>query len=217
MNHLEIIMKIDWPVNLIMTVQGEEKINAMVEKLPDDYEGSVEYALVTFLEYHEADMIRMRYQKKRSLSEIAAKHDLNEEQVWFQIEKSILKLKNPFILGYFQYGVAAEISRKAEHRRELIESDAYWKGYQDAEKEMVQKQERELQEKQPEELPKLVADLGLSMRAHTCLNKAGIRLVEVLLGTPYRDLLDIRNLGKKTADEIVALLRSKGHSLLEEP
>jgi hypothetical protein len=60
----------------------------------------------------------------------------------------------------------------------------------------------------------LVANLGpLSSRARNCLRSEGIRTITQLVSKSASDLLEIRNLGEGTLNEIVASLSARGLEL----
>lgn len=52
--------------------------------------------------------------------------------------------------------------------------------------------------------------LGLSVRAYSCLRRAGIETVEEVAGKSETELLQIRNLGPKTASELAEALSRVG-------
>ncbi|MDY6428948.1 MAG: DNA-directed RNA polymerase subunit alpha, partial [Synergistales bacterium] len=58
-----------------------------------------------------------------------------------------------------------------------------------------------------------IHDLELSIRSENCLLRGGIKLVSDLLSRSHDDLLKVRNLGKKSLDEIEDKLRELGYSL----
>ncbi|MBQ8836842.1 MAG: hypothetical protein IJ002_04965 [Clostridia bacterium] len=49
----------------------------------------------------------------------------------------------------------------------------------------------------------LIKDTGLSVRARNCLGRAGYEYVSELIGVEYEKIIQIENMGKKTAEEIV--------------
>ena len=54
-----------------------------------------------------------------------------------------------------------------------------------------------------------IEDLGLSVRAFNCLKKANIETVTDLLTYSKADLLEMKNFGKKSADEVIEALQNK--------
>ena len=58
-----------------------------------------------------------------------------------------------------------------------------------------------------------IDDLELSVRSYNCLKRAGINTVEELITRSSDDMIKVRNLGKKSLDEVVAKLKELGLSL----
>jgi len=61
-----------------------------------------------------------------------------------------------------------------------------------------------------------IEDLELSARSSNCLRKAGIQTVSELIVKPMKDLMKIKNFGKKSADEINEKLVQYGLRLKED-
>lgn len=62
-----------------------------------------------------------------------------------------------------------------------------------------------------------IDELELSARSLNCLKKAGIMTVEDLVEKDYEELVNIKNFGKKSADEINAKLSQFGVSMAKQP
>ena len=58
-----------------------------------------------------------------------------------------------------------------------------------------------------------IEELDLSVRPFNCLKRAGINTVEDLISKSEEDMMKVRNLGRKSLDEVVAKLQSLGFSL----
>jgi DNA-directed RNA polymerase subunit alpha len=58
-----------------------------------------------------------------------------------------------------------------------------------------------------------IDDMDLSVRSFNCLKRAGIQTVEDLTRRTEDDMLKVRNLGKKSLDEVIVKLESYGLSL----
>ncbi|QEY32192.1 DNA-directed RNA polymerase subunit alpha [Synechococcus sp. RSCCF101] len=56
-------------------------------------------------------------------------------------------------------------------------------------------------------------ELNLSVRAYNCLKRAQVNSVSDLMGFSYEDLLEIKNFGSKSADEVIDALERIGISL----
>lgn len=71
---------------------------------------------------------------------------------------------------------------------------------------MVEKEEN----KKERILEKSIEELELSVRSFNCLKRAGISTVEDLANKTESDMMKVRNLGKKSLDEVVAKLHALG-------
>ena len=65
-------------------------------------------------------------------------------------------------------------------------------------------------------LEKTIEEIDLSVRSYNCLKRAGIHTIEDLTKRTEDDMLKVRNLGKKSLDEVKAKLVSFGLSLKEK-
>ena len=61
-----------------------------------------------------------------------------------------------------------------------------------------------------------IEELDLSVRSFNCLKRAGVNTVEDLTTKTEEDMMKVRNLGKKSLDEVVAKLHSFGLDLRSE-
>lgn len=58
-----------------------------------------------------------------------------------------------------------------------------------------------------------IEELDLSVRSFNCLKRAGINTVEDLIGKSEEDMMKVRNLGRKSLEEVIAKLDSFGFGL----
>jgi len=77
---------------------------------------------------------------------------------------------------------------------------------------MVEKEES----KKEKILEMSIEDLELSVRSYNCLKRAGIATVEDLANKTESDMMKVRNLGKKSLDEVTNKLHSLGLDFAEE-
>ena len=61
-----------------------------------------------------------------------------------------------------------------------------------------------------------IEELDLSVRSFNCLKRAGINTVEDLINKTEEDMMKVRNLGRKSLEEVVWKLASLGFSLRKE-
>ena len=77
---------------------------------------------------------------------------------------------------------------------------------------MIEKEEN----KKERILEKSIEDLELSVRSFNCLKRAGISTVEDLANKTESEMMRVRNLGKKSLDEVVAKLHALGLEFAKE-
>ena len=77
---------------------------------------------------------------------------------------------------------------------------------------MVEKEES----KKEKVLEMSIEELELSVRSFNCLKRAGIATVEDLTNKTGSDMMKVRNLGKKSLDEVIAKLHGLGLDFAEE-
>jgi len=77
---------------------------------------------------------------------------------------------------------------------------------------MVEKEEKE----KDKVLEMSIEELDLSVRSFNCLKRAGINTVEELIKNTEEDMMKVRNLGKKSLEEVKSKLAEYGLSLRSE-
>ena len=76
---------------------------------------------------------------------------------------------------------------------------------------------KEKEEARPDKvLSMLIEDLDFSVRSYNCLKRAGINTVGDLINRTEEDMMKVRNLGRKSLEEVMNKLVSLGLSLSEE-
>ena len=58
-----------------------------------------------------------------------------------------------------------------------------------------------------------IEELDLSVRAFNCLKRAGVNNVSDLIGKSQEDMMKVRNLGKKSLEEVIQKLQTLGFDL----
>lgn len=71
----------------------------------------------------------------------------------------------------------------------------------------------DLSDKKEKLLEMIVEDLDLSVRSLNCLKRAQVNTVEDLVNKTEEDMMKIRNLGRKSLEEVICKLESMGFSL----
>jgi len=68
-------------------------------------------------------------------------------------------------------------------------------------------------EQEDKKLEMTIEELDLSVRSYNCLKRAGINTVEELIQKTEQDMMKVRNLGKKSLEEVINKLNELGLSL----
>ncbi|MDE7257271.1 MAG: DNA-directed RNA polymerase subunit alpha, partial [Clostridia bacterium] len=68
-------------------------------------------------------------------------------------------------------------------------------------------------DRQQKILAMAIEDMDLSVRSYNCLKRANIHTVEDLTKKTEDEMLKVRNLGRKSLDEVILKLQSYGLSL----
>ena len=61
-----------------------------------------------------------------------------------------------------------------------------------------------------------IEELDLSVRSYNCLKRAGVNNVEDLAAKTEEDMMRVRNLGRKSLEEVLQKMASLGLSLRKE-
>ena len=62
-----------------------------------------------------------------------------------------------------------------------------------------------------------IDELELSVRSYNCLKRAGINTVEELTNRTPEDMMKVRNLGRKSLEEVLAKYRFTPEELVNQP
>ena len=58
-----------------------------------------------------------------------------------------------------------------------------------------------------------IGELDFTVRSYNCLKKAGVNTISDLTSMTYNELLKIKNLGKKSLNEIIDKMKELGYDL----
>lgn len=84
-------------------------------------------------------------------------------------------------------------------------------------KQVVEEVEQDVPQMDNEKfLKQPIEDLEFSVRSYNCLKRSGINTIEDLLNKTEEEMLKVRNLGKKSYDEVISRLNDLGLSLRVE-
>ena len=184
--------------------------------------GSVEYVLaVSKLKDREIEIIRKRFQQLKTYQEIGTDYSISPSAAREACQHALMRLhRNPRYKAILSMGIAAytrcnykivwtmEFDRLVEEQvREIRRDDyRYWSRRFGINPETVKARQSD-----PRAMGTQLSDLKLSVRSYTCLQNAGCKTVDDVLTFKNKEaLLAIRNLGAKSYDEIIRVLKEQG-------
>ena len=173
-----------YPDNLLYDIIGGE----WEFPRPGDFDGSLEYVLRTLTE-RERRVLAFRYKDGLTFEEIGKRECVTRERIRQIHAKSLRKLRRPDRLNYLKHGVSGTIARKAESAREAVLAS-------------MPKPDK------PEDIT--LEELELSVRSYNCLKRAGMNTLRDVAEMTFNELCNVRNLGKRSIDEICAVLTNYG-------
>ena len=176
---------IPYPDNLLYDIFGGE----WEFPRPGDFDGSLEYVLHTLTE-RERRVLDFRYQEGLTFEEIGKRFCVTRERIRQIHAKSLRKLRRPDRLNYLKYGVLGVIRRKSESAREAA---------------LASLPKLDIK---PEDIT--LEELELSVRSYNCLKRAGMNTLRDVAEMTFDELCNVRNLGKRSIDEICAALTNYG-------
>ena len=181
----------NYPDNLLYDIFGGE----WEFPLPADFDGSLEYVLHSLTE-RERRVLDFRYKDGLTFEEIGKRECVTRERIRQIHAKSLRKLRHPGRLNYLKYGVSGVIARRTESAREAA---------------LASLPKPDIK---PEDI--MLEELELSVRSYNCLKRAGMNTLRDVSEMTFDELCHVRNLGKKSIDEICAMLTKYGFRIKKD-
>ncbi len=158
------------------------------------------------LNARQMDVLVCRYRDGKTLDEIAKKFGVTRERIRQCETRAIGRLSDPMVLNSMR-AVSYTQYKNLENRYEAV---SYAYNHTPEQKDI----EELVKESAITEMP--IEDLGLSIRTHTCLRRAGISTVGELIAKTQTEMMKVRNLGKKSLYEIKTKLNKIDLGFKEE-
>ena len=219
-DHLKSYAEAPYPYNLlddVVTGPGYANSNKKYwsDWLMPDQEAALRYVLSTLGE-RERKIIQLYYGEGYTLEETGKEFELTRERVRQILARAVRKMRHPTRLKMIEYGLEGyEHVRANQKRRELLrmedeELDAL-------EQELIQRRqflESALEDVLPIDEEKRMScvttleDMDLSVRTFNCLRRANcLTLYDVVEATKDGKLVEVRNLGKKSLNEVLCKVK----------
>lgn len=175
------------------------------------------------LESREKIFVIKRYKEFLSYNELGTKYNLTKERCRQIIQKALRKLRHPsrlrIILGTKDFmDEIKELERTIRNLEERVECSKRLEKIHDDRIEELKKQEKDISSSF---LTVSIEELGFSIRSINCLRRLtngwGREItVEEIVEHSIEDLYKVRNLGKKTVEEIVTKVHDFGLKFKDE-
>lgn len=197
-----------YPFNLAMQIFGKE------EKALGIYVPGIEDALNTLTD-REKDILIMRYKNKLTLQLIGDRYDIGRERVRQITVRAVWKMRHPSRARMFKAVPVRELEQKqVEYNKLAQEHDTLMNLF-------------DTFIKKPSNLPTYaktsvevmqtpIIDLDLSVRSYNALMRAGKRTLRDVVEMRETELRRVRNLGSKSAREILVKVHDLGLEMKSE-
>lgn len=214
-----LILEHIWPWNVAIAVYkpigrddltDEEKSSVL---LKTKAQGLLE-AMETLTE-RERDVLAYRYRDGLTLEETGKKYHIVRERVRQVEARALRKLRHPMRreiiegVSYSDYKSLREDFWELQARYERVHAQALEECMEnmcDAKAQLEELQAHEA--KSVREIP--IVDMGLSVRSCNCLIRHRIQTVGDIVGMTAEELMKVRNLGRRSLDEIVRKVNDLG-------
>lgn len=188
-----------WPENLITDI-GLAYVfeDETYRELTDDQMKGLLY-VISMLRDRQKTVLRMRYQEKKTLREIAETLSLSPERVRQLVIRSFRILRHEPYRAYFRDGYTAVTDADRQKT--------------DEEEKAKEKEKAGIRDAMPQLYKIGIGDSGLSTRTYNVLKRAGIttlgQAAEAIALNP-KALFRVRNLGTKSFAELIGKLEEYG-------
>lgn len=192
--------------------------------------GALEIAMVLAnLSDREAEVLRYRYQKNKTYEELTDVFGIGRERIR-QIEaKALRRMRKPVVTRLLRMGANGWLKDLVESEANRIAEERIPREVSKQISERLEWARERLMEREAEELemalngdpdPKVILaenitvdEMELSVRSYNCLRRAGYNTVADIIAKTYDELKCIRNLGKKSLEEIINKVNELGFKI----
>ena len=146
----------------------------------------------------EKEIIEMRWKKHMTLKTIAEHYELTQERIRQLTVKIVRKLylrRNHYIMA----DPKTIYKLKDELNKTMIAADTYKRKLNEENVEVRKVTDR-----------MSIVELDTSVRTYNCLKRSGFNYIDELVGVPITKLANIRNMGRKSLDELLDKLEKFG-------
>ncbi len=213
------INKAEWPENLVKAIFVEDSFEECRVAL--DWRGTLEYLLISTLTDREEQVLRCRYQEGLTYHQIGEVVGVGSERIRLILNKTIRKFRHPSRVKYLRRGMIDCYKTDCDSCRELNYNRGYREGFRNGQingnaavsSNPYQDQE-DLSSLPMETAP--IDYLDLNVRTYNGLKRANINTIGVLISKSRSELFQLRNIGKRSLDDLEKRLQVHQLALREE-
>lgn len=199
------ILQEDYPKCLVMAII--DSLELPIEEFTPDIVAGINYAVST-LEGREQKLIHLRYEEKKTLSQIGEYFGFKQERSR-QIEvRALRKLREPMNWKYITLGVKGFTKTLCDSAYAQGHQVGYDEGYREGIKDAAKGISKTGFSVNVLTLP--IECLELSKRAHNALKRAGYNVLGDITELDYRAIIRIKNLGVEQRHEVAVGLNKYG-------
>lgn len=206
-----------YPYNLLDDIFGEDYDGILDADQLDGFN----YAIGSLTE-REQRVLSLYYKDELTLEQAGKSEGVTRERIRQVLAKSLRKLRHPTRLKYIQRGykiLSGELEQQiADRYSEALKQYEleYIKKITELQKKIANA-DKILEKTNIEECEEFIGsimtpieNIDLSVRSYNCLARAGIKNIGQICGMTYDELCHIRNLGRKSVEEIISKLNAYG-------
>lgn len=209
----------EWPENLVKAIFVEDSLEDCRVAL--DWRGTLEYLLISTLTDREEQVLRCRYQKGLTYRQIGELVGVGAERIRVIMNKAIRKLRHPSRVKYLRRGMIDCHKADCESCQELNYNRGYQEGFRNGQLNSNSTIPSNPYQDQEDlsEIPIEIAPidyLDLNVRTFNGLKRANINTIGALTSKTRSELFQLRNIGKRSLDDLEKRLKMHNLTLREE-
>lgn len=196
----------NYPCNLLLEIKGQTDLK-LPERISPDIQSGLYYALSLLTDTEQA-LLRLYYAEDKTAAETASALEFTLEE--FEAHKTAVfkKLRRPSRWNYIQYGIAGYLENETANQYSRGFLAGYAAGYHTSMED--NRNGRSLPPIEDDILNLPIEALKLSARACHVLHRKKDTRIRDVVALDADEILRMRNLGSKTADEIARALQAAG-------
>ena len=206
---------VGWPENILTDIGTD-----VIPPLTPDQEDGLNRAIGTLTE-REQKVLKFRYMEGLSLEDTGKEFGVTRERIRQVEAKALRKLRHPSRRKLIECGSAVldeltalqeQLNRtKEELQREILKKKQELKDLKDGDPDTV----KDILVANGA-LDTRIENMGLSVRAYNCCVRAGYKSADEFVGKKQSDLMKIRNLGRKSMEDLIRKLSECGIEIKED-